>query len=509
MYPLVAAVMSSGTPAGARKCLCRHDDCDKIRRIIDESHNNIRSGGFEFRLKDSDKSKKYQAVLKKNLTLSGFKFDVERYEIAKHHFSADALQYFAGETDGKSHFPTTPVPAEIAKRHGFAEAINEFNGKYFWPPDHTIDQSRSLMMVLGGKSSRSAASVKRLLEADQHPSVPLGTHKTPKKAKVGNGAAAPITPACDTTGISGGSTGAGGGDGSGVVPIYDACRSGIGGHPQLLSVLQAGDVGRGVCSKYFSFTQKDGAWRSPDCSIFIGATSEAPVDVCDGCATVFSAISPDKYPRLYDEVGLVLPSAADLDLTASLVRMHSMQGEGFVASKEGQAAMRILRGSHRYFASVKLGERSWVNFCPSFGDASCGLVSLGEFERDGILCGPCSTERKNFLRRENRKQLNRAKQVGASSRAPIKHLTPTRLKERQQNQRKAARSTRDRLRCAKTKLESDACKVAFDLEKDGVMLDLFKTAADHVGSDHASFGEVSALGGARQGGCQGRCRRCS
>jgi len=107
-------------------------------------------------------------------------------------------------------------------------------------------------------------------------------------------------------------------------------------------------------------------------------------------------------------------------------------------------------------------------------------MSFATRELTGSTCDPCTTAKRNFVKREGRKQANRAEQVKAGSRARITYLTPSRRKERHNNQKKAARSLRDRLHYAKRRLESDALKAAFSLEKDGVLLDLFKLAAKHI-----------------------------
>jgi len=132
-----------------------------------------------------------------------------------------------------------------------------------------------------------------------------------------------------------------------------------------------------------------------------------------------------------------------------------------------------------------------MNFCPGFGDAPCGIISFATRELSSSLCGPCRAAKNNFVKREERKQANRAEQVKAGSRTNVTLLTPDRRKERRTNERKAARSVRDRLRYAQTRLESDASKAAFTLEKDGVLLELFKKAAEQIESDRT--GARSAL----------------
>ena len=137
-------------------CCCRYEDCREIQEALAAADHELH-GFFTFKTSSTAKNTAYQSLLVRNLHHPTSKLTLKQYQIAKFHWEASALRFFEGEhTDGNAiaapRYPTTPVADSIASANHFKESINEWNGKYFWPPRNNISHVRSIVDSLSGKS---------------------------------------------------------------------------------------------------------------------------------------------------------------------------------------------------------------------------------------------------------------------------------------------------------------------------------------------------------------------
>jgi hypothetical protein len=448
-------------------CCCGRSECPTIAAAF-ATLDHPMNGSYHYKTGTSPKKLAFQRVLIRNIC-PPFTAELTRteYEIPLFHWTEDALRYFAGDrrcpvSDGKEHYPSSPVGADIAKRYGFDDACNEYKGGYFWPPMHKMEDALFLRDQLLGKLSRGRKRRNTSTDATGSTATPVVATKRAK---------ATVTPCDGDAELS-----AALGDEEEEVDspltamawkpilVYDVCKQGI-GHPRIDEAAKSGGSGLRACAEYFFCTPHDGRWRSKNCFVYGEAETLVPADRCASCLSVYNKIGPDRYELLYrngadGDVALV---ASVTELESVLIRGYGMKGESYLRSNQVRTIASLLVDYHGCRQPVKLAGNTWLNLCPSFPGAVCSRYSTSKLLlRSQSFCDSCQSKKEADAKRQRRKEENREKQVAASSKTPISLLTPERYKERMANKKKVVRSTKDKLRYAKKKLNDPSLQILLD-----------------------------------------------
>ena len=418
-------------------CCCRHSDCRDLQEALAAAGHPL-GGSFTFKVREGEKNVRYQSVLRRNLSDPTAKLTNNEYLIARHHWEQTAHNYFAGDnldgTFSAPRYPTTPVNSKIATAYCFNDGVNEYRGKYFWPPRNSIADIRSLVASLTGTTSRSERSRKRHIGITA--TTPGGGKRTKASASItpewGKLPAESTSEAAESTSevamVSVADAASGPNTTETIHPalVYDVCSSGV-GHSRVDDVANSGVIGRGICAGYFSYTRRDGVWRSNNCAAFVRGNGVYS-DKCNSCAMVCSDISPLTYPDLYSGsrsgtcASLVAPLASVSD---ALVDGYLRRGDAFLTTKQCYSIAGLLQDHYPGTSCLNLDDGRCINICHGFPGANCLRVFMSKNQRRNIIyCNPCRAEKRNNTKREKRAQENRSSQDAIRNTASAPSVEP-------------------------------------------------------------------------------------